>query len=336
MLISYKLLKAFIVFIVLFSATFFKENQELTADKATPDSTIIKLADPTIFYYNRIYYLYGTGGDVNNGFLVYTSTDLKKWDGPKGKKNGYALAKGDAYGTQGFWAPQVFYHDSIFYIAYTANEHIAIAKSDNPLGPFKQEQIQPISSEGKQIDPYIFFDDDGKAYLFHVRLTEGNRIFIAELKDDLSDIKPATARFCLAATDQPWENTPHSSWPVSEGPTVLKHNDLYYLFYSANDFRNKDYAVGYAVSKTLSGQWKKYSNNPIVSRKNIGVNGTGHGDFFKDAKGELMYVLHTHNSDSVVQPRLTALVKAGFAADSTGIDIMMIDSRSFNYLHHYR
>lgn len=237
------------------------------------------------------------------------------------------------YGSQGFWAPQVFYHDSIFYLAYTANEHIAIAQSDSPLGPFKQKITQPISGEGKQIDPYVFFDDDGKAYLYHVRLTEGNRIYVAELNDDLSDIKPATAKFCLSATEQTWENTTHSPWPVSEGPTVLKHNNLYYLFYSANDFRNKDYAVGYAVSKTPFGPWKKYVNNPIISRKNVGVNGTGHGDFFTNAKDELLYVLHTHYSDSLVQPRLTGLVKAEFMNDSTGIDKMRINNKSFHYLY---
>ena len=40
----------------------------------------IELADPTIFLYNNIYYLYGTGGkggDVDQGFLVYKSNDLR-------------------------------------------------------------------------------------------------------------------------------------------------------------------------------------------------------------------------------------------------------------------
>ena len=323
-------LKVLIVFIFFVFTTSFQSRQ-LFADVKVQDSSIIKLADPSIFYHDGIYYLYGTGGDVNNGFLVYTSTDLKNWDGPKGKKNGYALTKGDVYGTQGFWAPQVFYYNNIFYMAYTANEHIAIAKSDSPLGPFKQEQIQAVSGEGKQIDPYVFFDD-GKAYLYHVRLTEGNRIYVAELNSDLSDVKPASARFCLAATDQEWENTAGSPWPVSEGPTVLKHNHLYYLFYSANDFRNKDYAVGYAVSKTPFGPWKKYQNNPIISWRNIGINGTGHGDFFRNDKGELLYVLHTHNSDSAVQPRLTGLIKAEFKSDSSGIDKVIIDKESFHYL----
>lgn len=328
MFTPFKLLIAFIAFF--FTTSF--QSKLFTDNETVRDSSIIRLADPSIFYHDGIYYLYGTGGDVNNGFLVYTSTDLKKWEGPKGAKNGYALTKGDVYGTQGFWAPQVFYHNGIFYIAYTANEHIAIAKSNSPLGPFKQERIQAVSGEGKQIDPYVFFNDNDKAYLYHVRLTEGNRIYVAELNDDFSDIKPATVKFCLAAADQPWENTANSPWPVSEGPTVLKHNDLYYLFYSANDFRNKDYAVGYAISKTPFGPWNKYRNNPIISREDIGINGTGHGDFFRNDKGELIYVLHTHNSDSAVQPRLTGLIKAKFKSDGSGIDKVIIDKESFRYL----
>ena len=55
----------------------------------------IYLADPTIFYENGTYYLYGTGGNSSQGFQVYTSKDLKMWEGPKGASDGYVLKKGD-------------------------------------------------------------------------------------------------------------------------------------------------------------------------------------------------------------------------------------------------
>lgn len=289
----------------------------------------IYLADPTIFYSNGIYYLYGTGG--RDGFLVYTSSDRKSWKGPAGAKDGYALLKGDAFGTSGFWAPQVFEKAGTFYMAYTANENIAIAKSNSPLGPFRQDSIRPISGTGKQIDPFVFIDDDGTKYLYHVRLREGNRIYVAKMKDDFSDIQPETLQECISAT-APWENTDSARWPVTEGPTVLKHKNRYYLFYSANDFRNIHYAVGYAVATTPYGPWKKYSGNPIISRNNIGHNGTGHGDFIEDKKGDLYYVFHTHRSTEVVSPRLTAIVKALFVKDDSGIDRMEIAPGSFHYL----
>ena len=84
-----------------------------TADANLSDS--INLSAPTIFYDQGTYYLYGTGSD--KGFPVYTSKDLKTWKGPAGKKKGLALLKGDSYGTQGFWAPQVFKHNNKFYMA---------------------------------------------------------------------------------------------------------------------------------------------------------------------------------------------------------------------------
>lgn len=267
----------------------------------------IYLADPTIFYEDGTYYLYGTGGDSNYGFQVYTSKDLRKWEGPAGASDGYALRKGDSFGTKGFWAPQVFRYKGKYYMAYTANEFIAIASADSPLGPFRQDKIAKLPAETKQIDPYVFFDEDGKIYLYHVRLLNGNRLFVAELNDTFTAIKDSTLKECISAVDE-WENTHHSEWPVSEGPTILKKEGVYYFFYSANDFRNIDYAVGYATSLSPYGPWKKHEGNPIIHRNILKHNGTGHGDIFKDKKGELRYVFHTHHSDTVVAPRQTAIV----------------------------
>ncbi len=293
-------------------------------------SDTIYLADPTIFFHDGIYYLYGTGGNTE-GFLVYESSDLKTWKGPVGANGGYALIKGQTYGNKGFWAPQVFKSGKRFFMAYTANENIAIAESDHPRGPFKQQSFTTISGMGKQIDPFVFVDDDGKKYLYHVRLQNGNRLFIAEMKDDFSDIKAETLKECISATES-WENTANSEWPVAEGPTVLKHNNLYYLFYSANDFRNVDYSVGYAVADNPYGPWKKFEGNPIISRNNIKKNGPGHGDFIKDKNGDWIYVFHTHRSDSVVAPRITGIVKGQFIEDSSQTDKMVIDADSFYYL----
>jgi beta-xylosidase len=296
-----------------------------------PQHQIIHIADPTIFYHNQTYYLYGTvEGNSSEGFLVHTSKDMKSWKIPAEAKDGYALRKGDVFGDKGFWAPQVFVYNNKFYMAYVANENIAIAESNNPSGPFTQREKIPLAAPVKQIDPFVFIDDDGKKYLYHVRLINGNKLFVAEMTEDFSAIKPETLRECINATED-WENTTHAH-PVAEGPTILKHKNLYYFVYTANDFRNPDYAVGYAVSSSPFGPWKKYAGNPILSRKNIGKNGTGHGDFIKDRKGKLTYVFHTHNSDSKVAPRTTAIIKAKFSKDKiSGIDKLTIDEKSFYY-----
>ena len=276
-------------------------------ENVKPSFGQIHLADPTVFCDNGTYYLYGTSPVSDNGFWVYTSTDLQHWSGPAGAVDGYALC-GNTYGTQGFWAPQVFKKDGRYAMAYTANEQIAIAWADSPLGPFVQDEPAMIPAKTKEIDPFVFHDDDGKTYMYHVRLIGGNRIYVAEMNDDLRSMKEETARECIAVNDKGWENTAEGKWGVSEGPTVVKLDGTYYMFYSCNDFRSIDYAMGYATAKSPLGPWKKHKK-PIVSRHLTGENGTGHGDLFRDGDGRWMYVLHTHNSNSKVSPRRTAMVE---------------------------
>jgi beta-xylosidase len=297
--------------------------------KSTAQQPAIFLADPTIFADKGKYYLYGTGS--NRGFLVYESADLETWGQPQDSVRHLALQRGQSFGNRGFWAPQVFQYKGSYYMAYTADEQIAIAKASSPAGPFKQHQFTPLSGTGKQIDPFLFFDKNGKIYLYHVKLQNGNRIYVTEMKPDLSDVVPGTERECIASTAG-WENTAGATWPVAEGPTVLMHKNTYYLIYSANDFRNKDYAVGYATSDSPLGPWKKYEGNPIISRHTVAHNGSGHGDVFIDKNGKMKYVVHTHNSNDRVSPRATAVVELKFVTAKDGPDVLEADGSSFKWL----
>ncbi|WP_295117678.1 glycoside hydrolase family 43 protein [uncultured Chitinophaga sp.] len=266
------------------------------------DSLPLLLADPTIIRHKGLYYAYGTaGGNADKGIPVYTSKDMQSW-----KAGGMALKVGDSYGTKGFWAPQVFSYQKKFYMAYTANENIAIAVSDNPGGPFKQQKLQALPADKRMIDPFVLFDG-GKIYLYHVRLDEGNRIFVTQLNTALDAFIPGTLQECLHA-EKGWEDTQNASWPVSEGPTVIRKNGKYYMFYSCNDFRNPDYAVGIAVSQSPAGPWVKQAGNPFISRKHTGENGSGHGDVVR-AGNSWWYVLHTHNTSTKVSPRKTAIIQ---------------------------
>ncbi len=273
------------------------------------------LADPTIFFWDGVYYLYGTGGikpqdgrPPHEGFLVYTSTDLENWSGPAGVCDGFALVKGESYGDRGFWAPQVFRYRDKFYMAYTANEQIAVASAPSPLGPFRQDELKPVSTATRQIDPFVFFDG-GKIYMYHVRLTGGNRLFVAEMDADLKALDESTVAECISAEPGSWEDTQNVPWRVAEGPTIIKDDGKYYFFYSANDFRNIDYAVGYATAGSPLGPWVKYDKNPIIDRELVGWNGPGHGDIFFDGSGEMWYVLHTHFSNERVSSRRTAIIR---------------------------
>jgi len=292
----------------------------------------IYLADPTVFYEDGKYYLYGTDGfNADSGFHVAVSDDLLHWEKMRDGKR--ALGRGESFGSKGFWAPQVFRHHGRYHMAYTANEHIAIAYSDKPAGPFKQTLMKTIDAGVKQIDPFVFKDDDGKLYLYHVRLQNGNRIFVAELKSDLSGILPGTLQECISAVNdpQPWENTQQVKWTVTEGPTVIKQGSVYYMFYSANDFRNPDYAVGYAVADSPYGPWKKYKGNPVIGKSITGSNGSGHGDIVRDKAGKFYYVFHTHFSGEKVAPRKTAIMNLRFTGNGN-TESVTADALSFKYL----
>ncbi|MCH7411305.1 glycoside hydrolase family 43 protein [Belliella sp. DSM 111904] len=307
-------------------------SEDEVVEEYIPTIAPIYSADPTIFQHEGIYYLYGTvDNDPNTGFEVYTSDDLVNWEGPAGENGGLALHRNNVYGDQGFWAPQVFERDGVFYMAYTANENIAIATSTSPLGPFTQENQVAIAAPVKQIDPFVFFDDDGKVYLYFVRLSDGNKMYVAEMTEDLMSIKEETVQLCIEA-DQPWENTESANWSVAEGPTVIKHNGKYYFVYSANDFRNPDYAVGYAVSDSPTGPWIKSTSNPILSRNTVNENGPGHGDIFSDAAGNWYYVLHTHFNSSRATPRKTAIIKAEFVSGDNGEDDLVFYPEEFRFL----
>ena len=270
----------------------------------------IRLADPTIFRDDDgTYYLYGTSSD--NGFEVYKSTDLVKWTGPCGKASGgFCLIKGQSFGSKWFWAPQVFKRGDKYYMAYCADEQLAIAEADSPLGPFKQKALAQIPAGMKEIDPFVFFDDDGKVYMYHVREVSNNSIYVGEMDADLTKIDESTVEQCITASAG-WENTDGRSWSVAEGPTVVKIDGTYYMFYSCNDYQLPTYAVGVATATSPKGPWKKPAA-PIISRDIIGWNGTGHGDLFKDADGNWQYVFHTHNSSTQVQTRRTAIVQLSF------------------------
>ena len=304
------------------------ENAEKSDDEPEPEKphepvfSIVYLADPSIFKSEDTYYLYGTSqGSLESkgkGFLVFTSPDLTNWEGPNGIASGFALSEQAAFGNTGFWAPQVLHYEEEFYMAYTANEQIGVARSSDPLGLFTNNGTS-IDNSQKQIDPFIFIDDDGTKYLYHVRLQDGNRIYVAEMNDDLASIKSETLQEIIAAED-PWENTENASWPVAEGPTVFKANGQYYLIYSANDFRNPDYAVGYATSDHPLGPWIKSSNNPIIHGNDFGERGAGHGDLIMDGE-ELKYVLHTHFSTNAVHPRKTGIINLIFNEEELSAEV---------------
>ena len=226
------------------------------------------VADPFILFHEGKYYLYGTTVH-EQGFKVFQSNDLINWE-----DKGFCLKKGDVKGDVipipwetnayfGFWAPEVIFYREKFYMIYTVDDHLGIAVSQSPLGPFTQEKKEWIIPENA-IDGHLFVDDDNSIYLFY-RWREKNKIAGVKLNEDMQSVDKSTTKILLTPGEFPWEEAKKGVIGI-EGPFLLKHKGRYYLSYSANDCSSPFYAVGYAVSDQPLGEYKKFSGNPILQK----------------------------------------------------------------------
>lgn len=275
----------------------------------------VSLADPFIMLHNDVYYAYGTHS--NDGIAAFTSNDLKKWR----KVEKLTLHKNDSYGERWFWAPEVYYVNGKFYMYYSAEEHICVAVSDFPLGPFKQTEQKPMLEGEKAIDNSLFIDDDGRPYLFFDRFNDGLNIWVAELESDLMTIKTETLHPCIHVS-QEWEKV----WPrVNEGAFVVKRDGVYYMTYSANSYESPFYGIGCATATDIMGEWTKYTHNPLLQKPDNLV-GVGHSSIFTDKKGNMKIVFHAHRDTSNIHPRDMYISNVGFE-NINGENQLFIDEK---------
>lgn len=280
-------------------------------------------ADPFVLLAEGMYYHYSTNDPA--GYRVQVSADLCSWE-----DRGYCLQKADVQGEKWFWAPEVLALAGKYYMVYTADEHLGLAVSDSPAGPFVQAEKAWLS-ERNAIDGHFMVDEDGAVYLYYVRFDRGNVIYGVKLADNTADFARAAADGSLRIDDgaevrlleveEEWET--HMG-RVAEGPFVLRHKGKYYLTYSANDYQSPRYAIGYATSALPLGPFRKYSGNPILQRKEP-ITGVGHHSFTTAKDGaRLICVYHCHNSLTQIHPRLTCIDPAEFVPVENGDDILVI------------
>ena len=281
----------------------------------------VPLADPFILYEKGTYYAYGTNSRV--GITVATSTDLVHWKMDQGRsKDGLALHMDDSFGKKWFWAPEVYRVDGRYVMYYSAETHVCAATADSPLGPFRQVEKKPILERGG-IDNSLFIDDDGRAWMVYVHFDKGNVIWLTEMEKDGLHAKPGTARMVLRA-EKGWEMmNPRCS--VTEGPFIVKIDGTYVLTYSANDYRDRDYAVGVATARSLEGPWTRYAGNTILRRR-FGLVGVGHHSLFKDADGKWRIVFHAHNGggQDAIHPRRMYIAGIDFKTVD-GVPVPVVD-----------
>ena len=209
-------------------------------------------ADPAAMVYNGKVYLY-TGHDeapekhegyIMKEWLCFSTTDMVNWkpEGSPMSVKDFAWAKQDA------WAGQVIERDGKFYW-YAPMSHatihgfaIGVGVSDSPTGPFKDargsalitnDMTTDVKISWDDIDPTVYIDEDGQAYLFW-----GNqRCRYVKLKANMIEMDGP-----IQTVDLP---------KYTEAPWIHKHGNLYYLSY-ASEFPEK---TAYATAEKITGPW---------------------------------------------------------------------------------
>lgn len=225
------------------------------AQAANPIFTDVFTADPAAMVHGGKVYLYAGHDEANDNtkffemhdWLVYSSDDMVNWEahGPRLHVKDFKWAKGDA------WASQIIEKNGKFYWYITARHNdtkpgfaIGVAVGDSPLGPFKDalgkalitnDMTTDTPNDWDDIDPSVFIDNDGQAYLFW-----GNS------KPRYAKLKPN-----MIELDGPI--VPIAGLPeFTEAIWVHKYKDNYYLSYAIG-FPEK---LGYAMSKSITGPWE--------------------------------------------------------------------------------
>ncbi len=210
-------------------------------------------ADPAALVHDGKVYLYAGHDEakpnenhyVLNEWLIYSTDDMVNW-----KEEGSFPASAFKWANGQAWASHVVERDGKFYW-YVTVEHgtipgksIGVAVSDSPTGPFNDAigkalvtndmTTEHSSSYWDDIDPAVFIDDDGQAYMFW-----GNVIcYYVKLKDNMIELDGD-----IKTIDLPF---------FTEAPWVHKKGEWYYLSY-AYQFPEKS---AYAMSKSIEGPWE--------------------------------------------------------------------------------
>ncbi|GIE16815.1 glycoside hydrolase [Paractinoplanes ferrugineus] len=226
---------------------------------ARADNPIVQTiytADPAPLVYNNRVYLY-TGHDEDNStyftmkeWRVYSSADMVNWTDHGSPLNlaSFSWASSNA------WAGQTVYRNGKFYwyvpmtVRATGAMGIGVAVSNSPTGPFTDAIGKPLVSNG-QIDPTVFVDDDGQAYLYW-----GNPdLWYVKLNADMTSYSGSPTKIQLTTAGF-GTRTGDAKRPTlfEEGPWVYKRSGLYYLVYAAkccSEF------IAYSTGTGPTGPW---------------------------------------------------------------------------------
>lgn len=249
--------------------------------------------DPSITRAGDDYYLVNSSFSYSPGVPIFHSKDLVNW-----KSLGHVLTTASHLPlknqptSRGIYAPTIRYHDGVFYMITTLvdvrGNFLVTAK--NPAGPWSEPVLLP---EIGGIDPDIFFDDDGKAYIAHndgpvgEPLYNGHRaIWLWEFDKKTHQVVKNSGRVIVNG------GTDIAKMPIwIEGPHIYKINGWYYLL-CAEGGTGMDHSAVIFRSKSLQEPFVPYEKNPILTQRDLNKNRNnpittaGHADFIQTKEGD--------------------------------------------------
>lgn len=233
-------------------------------------------SDPSCIHVDDTFYCVTSTFISFPGLPIYASKDLINWKhvshvwNRESQLPDYSWA---TYGQQhGMYAATIRVRDGVFYViceylSVTGKEAGVLFRTTDPFDDASWSDA--VTFPAPKIDPDLFWDDDGKAYV----ATQGCQL--QEMNLDTGEMGPMI----------PLWNGTGGVWP--EGPHIYKRPDGYYYLMIAEGGTATDHSITIARSKALTGPYTPSPNNPILTNRGTDeyFQTVGHGDLFQDAKG---------------------------------------------------
>lgn len=270
------------------------DNNPLAADEFYTPILQGCYPDPSICQKGNDYYLVCSSFAINPGVPIFHSNDLVNW-----KQIGHVLDRPsqlkveDTGISAGVYAPTIRYNpnNDTFYMITTqfaGGFGNIIVKSKDPMKGWSD----PIKLNFEGIDPSIFFDDNGKAYIVHndapeKALYEGHRVIkLWEYDVEKDQIIPGTDKVIVNG------GVDLSKKPIwIEAPHLYKKNGKYYLMCAEGGTGDGHSEVIFMGNKP-TGPFTPAPNNPILSQRHLSadrpdkVDWAGHADIVEGPDGK--------------------------------------------------
>ena len=255
-------------------------------------------SDPAPMVHDNTMYVY-TGHDEDGAdffwmqeWRVYSTKDMVNWT-----DHGSPLAlESFRWADDRAWASQCIERDGHFYWYICAHSKISkgmaigVAVADSPVGPFRDAIGKPLYENGSwdHIDPTVFIDDDGQAWLFwgnpKVYYLKLNRDMIS-YSGELGMLEMTESAFGGPEMSKREKGKQYRDSYV-EGPWLTKRNGKYQLLYAAGGVPEH---ISYSTAPSPTGPWT-YAGEimPLCDTKSF-TNHCGVADF----KGNSYFFYHT-------------------------------------------